>query len=54
MRRNVSVNTLYMYLNLKYCFLLCQSVWTLRISMEKLKLKGNNANEAMEILTKSD
>lgn len=52
MRRNVSVNTLYMYLNLKYCLLLCQSVWTLRISMEKLK--GNNANEAMEILTKSD
>lgn len=47
MRRNVYGNTLYMHLNLKHCLLLCQSGWTLRNSMEKIKRL--NANEAKEM-----
>lgn len=51
-KRNVSGNTLYMYFNLKYCLLLCQSGWTLRISMENVKRL--NANEAREMPANSD
>lgn len=52
MRRNVYGNTLYMYLNLKHCLLLCQSGWTLRNSM--VNIKRLNANEAKEMPAISD
>lgn len=51
-RGNVSVNILYLYLNLTFYLLLCQSGWTQRISMEKFK--GHKADEAKEMLTHSD